>query len=190
MPAKKTKKGRTQKPRTTKNTETAIVPAQIHEGPYPTLASQMQDFDRLFRALNSRFATMFSMEPFSNLTPMDNMFPAKLADMRPAFSDIVDRGDAYVIHSELPGVKKEDVRITTHGGHVEISAETSSNTSSEGGKGAVYRERSQGSFFRAFRLSDEVDADKAEAQFENGVLILTLPKKNPTTGQPRTVPVK
>jgi HSP20 family protein len=190
MPAKKSNKGARHKPKAPKVSETAIMPAQVQEGQYPTLASQMQDFDRLFRAMNNRFANIFGIEPFSGFPPVEGMLPTRFADLRPAFSDIEDKGDSFVIHSELPGVRKEDVKITTRRGRVEISAETSSETKSDGPKGAVYRERSQGSFYRAFNLSDEVDVDKAEAQFENGVLVLTLPKKTPTPTETKTVPVR
>jgi HSP20 family protein len=190
MPARKTKKEAKQKPRTTKVSETSIVPAQVQDAPSPVIATQMQDFDRLLRAMNNRFANIFGMDPFAGFPSMESMLPSRFTDLRPAFSDIVDRGDSFVIHSELPGVKKEDVKITTNGDRVEISAETSTNTSTEGSHGAVYRERSQGKFFRAFNLADEVDGEKAEARFENGVLILTLPKKNPTPTKTRTVPVR
>jgi HSP20 family protein len=75
----------------------------------------------------------------------------------------------------LPGIKPEDVQLTVHGDMVTIRGETKSE---EEKKGEHYhlRELRYGQFQRTVRLSTPVIADKAQAQFENGVLTLTLPK--------------
>ena len=89
--------------------------------------------------------------------------------------DISENENEFVIKASLPGIKPEDVQITVHGDMVTIRGETKSE---EEKKGEHYhlRERRFGQFQRTVRLSTPVVADKAQAQFDNGVLTLTLPK--------------
>ncbi len=167
-------------------TALANVPSRETAPLYP---SPFTDYNRLLQVMNRRFSEAFGIEPFAAFPTVDFQFPALSAGAWPALSDIADKGDRYEITSDIPGVKKEDINVSLHGGRVEISAETSSEHS-EGGEESLYRERTRGSYFRAFELSDEVDADRAEAKLENGVLHLTLPKKHPTPSEKKRVVVK
>jgi HSP20 family protein len=94
-------------------------------------------------------------------------------DRTPAF-DLYEKDDAYVFIAELPGVTTEELSITVEGDVVAISAKR--ELSAPEGYEPRVRERSAFSFDRSFRTSARLDADKAEARLENGVLTLTLPK--------------
>ncbi len=88
--------------------------------------------------------------------------------------DIVRDGDAVTVKASLPGVLPEDIDVTIEGGVLSIKADTKVEEEREDG-GYVVRERRAGSFRRSLRLSDNVDADKVEPRYENGVLTITLP---------------
>ncbi len=85
--------------------------------------------------------------------------------------DVFERDGKLHIHADLPGLNKEDVRISVDDGHLLIQGERSSNVQSGGEpNGYFYAERTHGGFSRSIPLPDGVDLDTAEASFENGVL--------------------
>jgi HSP20 family protein len=100
--------------------------------------------------------------------------------------NVREEGDAYVITAALPGVRPEDVQIEATGNTVSISGETSDEREVDEGS-YVRRERRFGRFIRVLELPVEIDADKAEANFEHGVLTLRIPKSEAT--KPRQVRV-
>ncbi len=104
-------------------------------------------------------------------------FAGYTADERRDWSiplDIVRDGDTVTVKASLPGVLPEDIDVTIEGGVLSIKADTKVEEEREDG-GYVVRERRAGSFHRSLRLSDNVDTDKVEPRYENGVLTITLP---------------
>ena len=99
------------------------------------------------------------------------------ADGSPAMLplDISENENEFIVKASLPGVRPEDVQITVHGDTLTIRGEIKAE---EEKKDEHYhlRERRYGQFQRTVSLSTPIVADKAQAQFENGVLTLTLPK--------------
>lgn len=92
-------------------------------------------------------------------------------------TDIRDTGDSYIIESELPGFRKEDIKIDINGDSMTISAEnTKTNEERDDNGSYIRRERTFGSVARTFDIS-EIRSDDISAAFENGILTLTLPKK-------------
>ncbi len=89
--------------------------------------------------------------------------------------DVVETENEFVVKASLPGVKPEDVQITVHGDVLTIRGESKFEEEKKGETWHI-RERRAGSFQRAVTLPTPVDSDKASADFENGVLTLTLPK--------------
>lgn len=82
---------------------------------------------------------------------------------------------AYEISVELPGLEEKDVEVTVADGTLTLKGEKSEEREEQ--ENNHYRkERVYGSFERSFRLPDEVEADKVEANFKNGVLTVGLPK--------------
>jgi len=89
--------------------------------------------------------------------------------------DVIDRDEDVVVRAEVPGVDKEDLDISITEHSVTIKGETKHEAKEE--KGDYYcSEISRGAFVRTLALPGKVDADKAKAQFKDGVLELTLPK--------------
>ncbi|RXZ43699.1 Hsp20/alpha crystallin family protein [Crenobacter cavernae] len=90
--------------------------------------------------------------------------------------DIAENDKSYTVLADIPGVKKEDITVEIAGNRITISAETKSGK--EEGNTIIQSERHYGSFFRSFILDKNVDDDKVAAKYTDGVLELTIPKKN------------
>lgn len=94
-------------------------------------------------------------------------------------TDILDKGDRYVLEAELPGFKKEDIQLDLEGDILTIRAEhTEEKEEKDEKKQYVRRERRYGSFSRSFDVSG-IQAEQIAASYENGVLKLDLPKAAP-----------
>jgi HSP20 family protein len=91
--------------------------------------------------------------------------------------DVAEKNGAYVVTADLPGVKKEDIRVDIDGAQVTLSAEIKRAQEAKDGERVLHTERSFGKTTRSFTLPAELDEAKAEAKFRDGVLELTLPKK-------------
>ncbi len=91
--------------------------------------------------------------------------------------DVCEQGDAYLVHAELPGAKKENIHVTIDGSLVSISAEIGQHRESKEGERILRAERYFGKLSRSFQLAQEIDDSQASAKFTDGVLELTLPKR-------------
>ncbi len=101
--------------------------------------------------------------------------------------DVKEDDKAYVVHAEIPGVKKEDIQVSIDGNQVAISAEVKRQKEDKQGEKTLRTERYYGKVYRAFALSQEVDQEQSQARYENGVLELTLPKRATATVRKLTV---
>lgn len=101
--------------------------------------------------------------------------------------DIADKGDNYEVRADLPGVDKKDVKVSVDDNLISIEAEVQREEEKKEGERVVYSERYASKFMRQFTLPGEVDASKADAKLENGVLTLTLPKKASVAARQLTV---
>lgn len=91
--------------------------------------------------------------------------------------DVKEQADDYLVHAELPGVKKEDIHVVVDGNQVSISAETKQAKEVKEGEHILRSERYFGKASRSFQLDHDIDDSKAVAKFTDGVLELTLPKR-------------
>jgi HSP20 family protein len=100
--------------------------------------------------------------------------------------DLVENENMYKILADLPGVTKEDLKISYQDGTLVVTGER--RMESEESQGDFVRvERSFGHFYRSFTLPQQVDPDRIEARFENGVLTVNAPKAEET--KPRQIQV-
>ena len=89
--------------------------------------------------------------------------------------DVVRDGEKITVNASLPGVKPEDIDVTIEEGLLTIKGHTETENESEDTT-QLMRERRSGSFYRALRLPDSVNTDKAESHYDNGVLSVVFPK--------------
>lgn len=112
------------------------------------------DFDRDF--LSSRSWPERSLETLAEFSPS---------------VDIEENEEMYMVSADLPGIKKDEIKIDVTGNTLRVSGERRREIKEEG-----YYERSSGRFSRSFTLPEAVDSKKIEANFEDGVLRIVLPK--------------
>ena len=101
--------------------------------------------------------------------------------------DVVEAEDHLLITAELPGMKKDAVKITIENGVLAISGEKKTESDEEK-KGFHLMERRFGSFHRTVTLPRKLDAGKAEASFEDGVLAIRIPRSE--EAKPRELDIK
>jgi len=126
-------------------------------------------FDDLFKD----FGKGFWVKPLS--------FPAETAvEMK---VDVKEDDKSYTVRAEIPGVKKDDIKVDIDGNLVSVRAEIKQEKEEKKGEKVVYSERTYGMASRSFTLPAEVDAKGAKAEYKDGLLSLTLPKKANGGGQ-------
>jgi HSP20 family protein len=138
--------------------------------PFSELMTLRQAMDRLFDDTVFRPLTGYTTTEFSRL-PLN----------------VRTTADALLVEAELPGMKPEDVEITVENGTLTIRAESRAEQTEEQGDWIV-REISRGSVMRAVTLPSGLEADKAEATFEHGVLKLRIPKTEQV--KPRQIQIR
>ncbi len=107
----------------------------------------------------------------------------------PAFStDIRDEGDHYMLEAELPGFRKEDIDLNVKDGYLTISASRQEANETKRDN-YLCRERRSGSFSRSFNL-DGIQEEGITAFYHNGVLELTLPKRQEVLPQSRKIAIQ
>ena len=120
--------------------------------------SLISDFDRIF----------------DNMFNIDIPIHQKESSYYPAV-DIEETEKEFILSADMPGLKKKEVTIDIHDGIITIKGERM-NEDKSSFNGYRMNERQFGSFNRSFRLPDNVNEDKIAAKFDNGELLITLPK--------------
>ena len=101
--------------------------------------------------------------------------------------DVKEQENAYQVHAEIPGVRKEDIHVAVDGPVVSISAERREEKDVKDGERILRTERYFGKVSRSFQLAQEIDEGKVVAKYVDGVLELSLPKKAATQARRITV---
>ncbi len=125
---------------------------------------------------------------FQNLLQPVRWVEEAAGDLVPAM-DVKERDDAYVVTTDMPGIKKEDISITLENGVLTISGETKSEQEEKEGDRVLRQERRYGKYVRSLRLGTQVDEKGVKANYQNGVLELTLPKAEEVKPKKITVDV-
>ncbi|NTX61274.1 Hsp20/alpha crystallin family protein [Myxococcus sp. CA051A] len=131
----------------------------------------MRDFDALFRELGQ--PGLFRQS-------------ARSTEHAPA-ADILESEAGVTLHLDIPGVDVKDIQVTVERDVLTVKAERKAQPLAEG-VSVRRQERGQGSFTRSFSLPETVDATQVEARYEQGVLTLTLPRREES--KPRVIEVK
>ena len=136
----------------------------------------------------------FARSPWSGLeTEIDRLFETTLGDFAGSATgtrfpvDLYEDKDNTYVRAELPGVSKDDINVEVVDGYLTISAARPSTSS---GQASNTEGETKFSFSRSVSLNDTVQADKVSAAYENGVLTVTLPKREEAKPKKITVAVK
>ena len=165
----------------TKKPEKGIV-VRDRSGMPVCLLDEMED---LFGSFTKDMERML-WDPF-DWSPSPGIRRSQVAYRMPM--DMVDKGEKYMIHVDLPGVKKSDVKISLENDILTLSVEGKKEEKKEDEE-YLMRERSSYSARRCVQLPGEVDQEKIDAKIENGVLLIELPKTEPEKHKPRTIEIK
>ena len=127
----------------------------------------------------------FSLAPTDPFGDIDDLFKGFF--MRPVLfegqpqmqikMDVKEDDNAYTVHADIPGVKKEDIHVSIEGNQISISAESKMEKEEKKGEKVIRSERYSGKVARSFTLAHDVDEAQSKAKYTDGVLELTLPKK-------------
>lgn len=155
-------------------------PTEAMRGPLMSLRS---DIDRLFEDFMSwsPFRGGMLEEPFARLGLVRGA-------VRPR-ADLIEKEDGYEIDIDVPGLKKDDLEIALTDNTLTVRGKVE-GTKEEEGKEYYFCERHRGSFARAFSLPEGIDADKVEADLQEGVLTITLPKSPEAQKKARRIEVR
>ncbi len=136
-------------------------------------------------------ANLTSYDPFAD-AGFDDLFrgffrPVRVSAQQPGQvtirMDVAENDGGYVVHAEIPGVRKEDIHVAIEGNQVTLGAEIKRESEAKEGERVLRTERSYGTAFRSFTLPVDLDEERSSARYENGILELTLAKKPAVAGR-------
>lgn len=101
-------------------------------------------------------------------------------------TDIKEKDNEYVIEMDLPGYEKENINVTLKDGYLEVSAEVKKEENSDEKEKFVHKERYFGHCERSFYVGDQITEEDIKAEFKNGILKISIPKKEAKEELPET----
>jgi HSP20 family protein len=150
--------------------------AIVRWNPSREMLNVEREFNKLFNNFNSRFG-LFDREDDNEY---DNAVWTPL-------TDISEDKDNFVLKLDLPGVSKNDLKISYSDGQLSISGERKQEKETKDSK--YHRvERAYGKYYRSFTLPSKIQEDKIDAEFKDGQLVITVPKAEEV--KPKEIPIK
>lgn len=123
----------------------------------------------------------FLSEPFSGLFSGKGFSPK---------IDLVEDQEKLTVTAELPGITEKDVEVTLNKGNLVIRGEKKEEREKREGQNSYFLERSYGSFMRQIPLSVEIDEDRINASYKNGILTIELPKSQRERSETKKISIK
>ena len=147
---------------------------RVDEHPFYSLQREMNSlFDNFFRG--------FDLAPRGLAAGAMGIFSPSI--------DVKENDKEFIIKAELPGVEEKDIDVTVTNDSVTIKGEKKEEKEDKD-KNYYYMERSYGSFSRVIPLEAEIESNKAEASFKNGILDIKIPKNQSAKAKGTKVPIK
>lgn len=125
--------------------------------------------------------------PFDNL--FEDFFPTSTRNSEMLKTDIEETNDHYVLKMEVPGVKKEDVKMSYEDGYLTISCTKNEHRDEKEHHKYVRKERYFGQYSRSFYIG-KMDEKNIEAKLEDGILNITLPKEEQKVSSKKYIEIK
>jgi len=137
-----------------------------------------------------KFTPLTELETWNErISSIFNDFPKAGSDFYPRV-DVKDDNKNIYIEAEIPGVKKEDVKITLQDNVLTISGEKKKEADEKNEKNFYHSERYYGSFTRSFTLPEDINRDDVEAKSDNGILSIRISKSLPVKAEEKFIEVK
>lgn len=131
-------------------------------------ADPFSELENIQKQMNQLFDVSLSRNPWGDTTLLGGQWTPVV--------DIYESKDNILMKAELPGLTKDEIEVSIHDNQLILKGEKKKDTEVKDEK--YYKtERFYGSFFRTFPLSATIDVEKVDAKYQDGVLTLTLPKK-------------
>lgn len=127
------------------------------------------------------------MNAYTFWKELDSLSEGLLGPVSSPRVDVVETPNRYELTAELPGFSKDEVSVQVKDGVLELTATPAVTGTAEADSQWLLRERRKASVRRSFRLPRDVDGDAIDAAFRDGLLVLTLPKKE--EAKPRLVTI-
>jgi HSP20 family protein len=118
---------------------------------------------------------LMNWDPFREMAPLAAFRTPGRFEWNPSF-DVTENQDSYLFKADVPGVKAEDLEITTAGNRLQVSGKRDSEHETKTDTVYTY-ERQYGTFSRSFTLPDGADVEHAKSELKEGVLTLVIPKR-------------
>ena len=132
---------------------------------------------------------LYDKSPFDLIESFFNNEDWLTQSFRTPAIDVYEEGDKYTIEADLPGLTEKDIKLEVRNGQLMLATAKREKSEEKSKKGRwIRRERREYQFQRSFTLPEEVDPEKIEAHFKNGVLEVVLPKK--PEAAPKSIEVK
>lgn len=145
----------------------------------PFWTSSWTDIDRSIENLRKDMEKTFSSFPSIHMPKMSQ-----------TSCDVIDEGNQFRVKMDVPGIKKNEVKLNVTDNSLEVSAEHKEE-SEEKEKNYLRKERSQVSYYRSLPLSEKIISNKVMAKLTDGVLDITMPKSKPTeTQKKKSIPIQ
>lgn len=139
------------------------------------LRNTPREITRAFEDLERMFENAWGTEP-------------NRADLALAM-DVYEKDNTLHIQASMPGMKQEDLKIMVEGDVLTISGETKQTWEHTDDTKVYRREQRFGKFTRSLRLPENLMMDKVEAKYDNGIVTVMIPKKEPMVIEPKVVPI-
>jgi HSP20 family protein len=156
---------------------------------------RVSTFGDLHRSVDDMFRhfsrDLFDLDPLPAITGEQENGPVSVwaNPMQSMKMDVIERDDHFAVHVDLPGVPKEEVKISLEGNMMTIAAERSEERNEER-ENYHLKERKFGKMSRSIQLPKDVDLDHADAKFNNGELEITLPRLTKRSEQIKTINIE
>jgi len=145
-------------------------------------------YNKRNRGLTNKPQEVFNIDSLFDNFFSDSFVPAFFTGDSQIRVDIKEKENEYLIEADLPGVRKEEIKVDLDNDRLTISVEKNEEINEEK-ENYIRRERRSGSYCRSFYVENVME-DQISAKFENGVLSMVLPKREAKPGRKNSIEIK
>ena len=170
------------------NSWVITIPSEVAER-LKLMERKLVDFDikDVFEETEKIFDNMFGGENMLGLEPLKKLGNLQF---RQPLADLKENENEFIVTIEVPGVDKKDIQLNINDNNLEVKVEKKSEINVTHEEGYVRSERIFNGFYRSMNLPSRIIADKARANYKNGILEVILPKAENRRGNQRKITIE